>query len=123
VAVQPDCRRDSRNPLLCGLSIALWARTALGRDWSALSELKQGHELVTTGPYAVVRHPSYSGLLLMFAATAVLWEALAVLFLLLVTGIVLGLKLAREETLLAGEFPDRWPAYCARTRRVLPLVW
>jgi protein-S-isoprenylcysteine O-methyltransferase Ste14 len=87
-----------------GLSIALWARTALGRNWSALPELKQGHQLVTTGPYAVVRHPIYTGLLLMFAAIAVLWEAPAGLFLLLVAGIVLGL-LAREETLLAGEFP------------------
>jgi protein-S-isoprenylcysteine O-methyltransferase Ste14 len=39
--------------------------------------------------------------------------------------VVLGiqLKLSREETLLAGEFPDQWPAYRARTRRVLPLLW
>jgi protein-S-isoprenylcysteine O-methyltransferase Ste14 len=106
-----------------GLAIALWARTALGRNWSALPELKLGHELVTTGPYAVVRHPIYTGMLLMFTAVAVLWEAPAGLLLLVVAGIVLRVKLAREETLMAGEFPDQWPAYRARTRRLLPLVW
>ena len=64
-----------------------------------------------------------TGMLLMFTAVAVLWEAPAGLLLLVVAGIVLRVKLAREETLMAGEFPDQWPAYRARTRRLLPLVW
>jgi len=106
-----------------GLAIAVWARVTLGRNWSAIPELKQGHELVTGGPYAVVRHPIYTGLLLMFAGVAVLWATPAGLFLLLVVVIGIQLKLSREETLLAGEFPDQWPAYRARTRRVLPLIW
>lgn len=106
-----------------GLGVAVWARTCLGRNWSAIPELKTGHELVTRGPYAVVRHPIYTGLLLMFAAIAVLWATPAGLFLLLVVIAGIQLKLSREETLLAGEFPDQWPAYRARTRRVVPLVW
>jgi protein-S-isoprenylcysteine O-methyltransferase Ste14 len=99
------------------------ARVTLGRNWSAIPELKQGHELVTGGPYAIVRHPIYTGLLLMFAAVALLWATWAGLFLLLVVVLGIQLKLSREETLLAGEFPDQWPAYRARTRRVLPLLW
>jgi protein-S-isoprenylcysteine O-methyltransferase Ste14 len=106
-----------------GLAVAVWARVTLGRNWSAIPELKQGHELVTRGPYAVVRHPIYTGLLLMFAAVAVLWATPAGLFLLLIVLVGIQLKLSREETLLAGEFPHQWPGYRARTRRVLPLIW
>lgn len=106
-----------------GLAIAIWARVTLGRNWSAIPELKQGHELVIRGPYAVVRHPIYTGLLLMFAAVAVLWATPAGLFLLLMVVVGIQLKLSREESLLAGEFPDQWSAYRARTRRVLPLLW
>jgi protein-S-isoprenylcysteine O-methyltransferase Ste14 len=106
-----------------GLAVAVWARVTLGRNWSAIPELKQGHELVTRGPYAAVRHPIYTGLLLMFAAVAALWATPAGLFLLLVVAVGIQLKLSREETLLAGEFPDQWPAYHARTKRVLPLIW
>jgi protein-S-isoprenylcysteine O-methyltransferase Ste14 len=106
-----------------GLAVALWARTSLGRNWSAIPELKQGHELVTHGPYAVVRHPIYTGLLSMFAGIALLWDTPAGLLLLLVAAIGIQLKLSREEKLLAGEFPEQWPAYQARTKRVLPLLW
>jgi protein-S-isoprenylcysteine O-methyltransferase Ste14 len=106
-----------------GLSVAVWARVCLGRNWSAIPELKQGHELVTHGPYAFVRHPIYTGLLLMFAAIAVLSGTAAGFSLLLVVVVGVQLKLTREETLLASEFPDQWPPYRARTKRVLPLIW
>lgn len=106
-----------------GLAVAVWARACLGRNWSAIPELKQGHQLVTRGPYAYVRHPIYTGLLLMFAAITVQWATLAGFFLLLVAVVGVHFKLTREETLLAGEFPDQWPAYRARTKRVMPLLW
>jgi protein-S-isoprenylcysteine O-methyltransferase Ste14 len=50
---------------LAGLAVMLWARVVLGRNWSADVVLKEGHELVTRGPYRWVRHPIYSGLLLL----------------------------------------------------------
>jgi protein-S-isoprenylcysteine O-methyltransferase Ste14 len=106
-----------------GLAVAIWARACLGRNWSAIPELKEGHELVTRGPYAFVRHPIYTGLLLMFAAIAVLWATPGGFFLLLVVVVGVHLKLTREETLLASEFPDEWPHYRATTKRVLPLLW
>lgn len=106
-----------------GLAVAVWARACLGRNWSAIPELKQGHELVTRGPYAFVRHPIYTGLLLMFAGIAVQWATVAGFLLLFVVVVGVHLKLTREETLLASEFPDQWPAYRARTKRVVPLLW
>jgi protein-S-isoprenylcysteine O-methyltransferase Ste14 len=106
-----------------GLAICIWARIILGRNWSSIPELKRDHELVTGGPYEVVRHPIYTGLLLMFTGVAVLWATPASFIVLLLIPIAIQLKLAREETLLAGQFPDTWPAYRARTRRVIPLLW
>lgn len=54
-----------------GAAVAVWARLSLGTNWSAQVTIKQQHELVRTGPYAVVRHPIYSGLLLMVLGTAI----------------------------------------------------
>ncbi len=54
-----------------GAAVAVWARLSLGTNWSARVTIKEQHELVRTGPYALVRHPIYSGLLLMVLGTAV----------------------------------------------------
>src|SRR5262249_36216876 len=56
---------------LAGLCVMLWARVGLGRNWSGGVNLKQDHELVTRGPYRFVRHPIYSGLLLMALGWAI----------------------------------------------------
>ena len=55
-----------------GLAFAVWARVHLGRNWSGSVTVKEGHELIRTGPYAYVRHPIYTGLI-----TAVLGTAIA----------------------------------------------
>src|SRR5450756_5745 len=64
---------DSLAVAICalGLLVCIWSRKALGNDWSRDVELKQGHKLVERGPYALVRHPIYSGHLLMGLGTAV----------------------------------------------------
>ena len=54
-----------------GLVFAIWARVILGRNWSGVITLKEGHELIERGPYRVVRHPIYTGILAMFAGTAI----------------------------------------------------
>ncbi|HWQ90432.1 MAG TPA: isoprenylcysteine carboxylmethyltransferase family protein, partial [Clostridia bacterium] len=57
---------------LAGVCIAIWARATLGDNWSARVTLKENHELVQRGPYRLVRHPIYSGLLLLILGTAIL---------------------------------------------------
>ena len=52
-----------------GIGIAIWGRTYLGRNWGPPMSLREGHELVTTGPYAFVRHPIYTGILLAILGT------------------------------------------------------
>ncbi|MBO0695837.1 MAG: isoprenylcysteine carboxylmethyltransferase family protein, partial [Verrucomicrobia bacterium] len=56
---------------VCGLVFAIWARVILGRNWSGVVTLKEGHELIERGPYRIVRHPIYTGILGMFAGTAI----------------------------------------------------
>ncbi|HZW73344.1 MAG TPA: isoprenylcysteine carboxylmethyltransferase family protein, partial [Caldimonas sp.] len=53
-----------------GFAFTVWARVHLGANWSGIVTVKRDHTLVTTGPYAIVRHPIYTGLLLAFAGTA-----------------------------------------------------
>src|SRR5205814_454786 len=55
-----------------GLAFCIWARTILGRNWSGAVTLKEDHELIERGPYRLVRHPIYTGLLVMYLATAIL---------------------------------------------------
>ena len=57
--------------MVVGLLFAVWAREHLGSNWSRSVTIKQGHELITTGPYAVVRHPIYTGILAGFLGTAI----------------------------------------------------
>src|SRR5580693_8242487 len=56
---------------IAGLLFAVWAREHLGSNWSRSVTIKQGHELITTGPYAVVRHPIYTGILTGFLGMAI----------------------------------------------------
>ena len=105
-----------------GLMVSIWSRMALGSEWSRDVELKQGHKLVERGPYALVRHPIYTGHLLMGLGTAVgsgLLVAFAGLALFLVG---FWIKLRQEERLLVRSFPVEYPAYRARVRAMVPYV-
>ncbi len=107
----------------CGLLLMLWSRVILGSNWSASVTFKQDHELIQRGPYAVVRHPIYSGLLLLFLGEAI-WYGSASFFLVLVfVAIGFSLKAKDEEKLLTQHFPDAYPAYKARTKALIPFVW
>ena len=102
-----------------GLVIALWARTVLGRNWSAFVVFKERHELIERGPYRVVRHPIYTGVLLMLLGTATLWGRLAGLILIGGAFAGLSLKAWHEERLLTKHFPAAYVTYRARVRAAL----
>ncbi len=105
---------------LAGLAIALWSRLTLGRNWSAVVAIKDEHELVTRGPYAVIRHPIYTALILFFLATTLAVRApFSILGLALVI-LSCWIKLRGEEEMMSEAFPDDYPAYMARTKRLVP---
>ncbi len=107
--------------LLCavGLSIAIWARAVLGRNWSSIVALKEQQELVDRGPYAYVRHPIYTGVLLMLLASFVLWGRAGGVLWFGVVAIGVALKARAEERLLTEHFPDLYPRYRVRVKAAI----
>lgn len=107
---------------ICGAALAVWARIFLGRNWSATVTIKQGHEIIRQGPYALVRHPIYSGFLLAVLGTAI---AIGELRGLLALGLVfLGfwMKLQTEEAFLEQEFGEQYLQYRQETKALIPFV-
>ena len=107
---------------VAGLGFALWARVTLGRNWSGVVTLKEGHELVQRGPYRFVRHPIYTGVLIMFFATALVQSHLAGFVGVLLMFASFWIKLDREETLMLRQFPERYAAYQKGVKRIIPFV-
>jgi protein-S-isoprenylcysteine O-methyltransferase Ste14 len=108
---------------ILGLSLAIWSRNTLGRNWSSLVVLKQGHELVDRGPYRFVRHPIYSAILLMGVGTAVAFGRLGCWIGILPLFWGFWLKLRQEEALMTRQFPAEYPAYMKRVKALVPFVF
>lgn len=105
-----------------GLLFAVWARLHLGRNWSGSVTIKQEHDLVTSGPYALVRHPIYTGLLLaLLGSTLALGDWRAVLAFALASG-ALWRKLRVEEDWMRQQFGDAYQAYSRRAAALIPFV-
>ncbi len=110
--------------ILCaaGIGLAVWARVYLGRNWGMPMSLRQGHELVTTGPYRFIRHPIYSGILLA-ALGSVLASTAWWLFLFLAYGGYFFYSVGVEEKMMMEQFPDQYPAYKTKTKRLIPFIY
>ncbi len=105
-----------------GLFIGLWSRWTLGGNWSSAVTFKQGHELIKTGPYRLVRHPIYTGILLMCLGTGIeigqfrCWLGLPIIF------ASFWIKLRQEESLLMRRMPDEYPAYRNSVKALVPFL-
>jgi protein-S-isoprenylcysteine O-methyltransferase Ste14 len=107
--------------LVVSTCFTVWARVRLGRMWSASpNTLQEGHELRTDGPYAVTRHPIYTGLLGMLAGTALLDGFGGALVLLAVGAAVVATRVPIEERLMSETFPDEYARYRRRVPALLP---
>ncbi len=105
-----------------GLLFTVWARLHLGKNWSGTVTIKQGHELITGGPYALVRHPIYTGLLLAFLGSALaLGDWRGVLAFALAAG-ALWRKLWVEELWMRQQFGDAYLTYSQRVAALVPFV-
>lgn len=103
-----------------GLGLALASRAYLGRNWSGTVTVKQGHELVRGGPYRLVRHPIYTGMLLAFLGTAAArGDGRGLAAVLLATASFL-LKTRVEERFMIEQFPREYPSYRAQTPALVP---
>lgn len=84
--------------------------------------MKEEHELVTTGPYASVRHPIDTGVMLAGLGSALTGSIFGIGLCILIC-IVSGSRMGKEERIMLALFPDDYPAYQARTKRLVPFVW
>ena len=106
---------------LAGLGLAVWARIYLGRNWGMPMTQKAEPELVTDGPYRVVRHPIYTGILLALFGTA-LATNLYWLVIVACVGAYFVYSARVEERNLIGTFPTQYPRYRATTKMLIPFV-
>ncbi|HEY6346888.1 MAG TPA: isoprenylcysteine carboxylmethyltransferase family protein [Bryobacteraceae bacterium] len=106
---------------IAGFGLAVWARLYLGRNWGMPMSLKEGHELVMTGPYRYVRHPIYTGMLLAILGSALVNGPIWVVFF---AGMaVYCVYSARtEESLMQQQFPEQYALYKRRTKAIVPFL-
>ena len=105
-----------------GLGFAVWARVYLGRNWSGTVTIKQDHELIRGGPYGLVRHPIYSGILFALLGTAIAigeWRGLLA-FAAIAVGFLL--KIRTEEHFMSEIFGEQYARYRTEVPSLIPFV-
>jgi protein-S-isoprenylcysteine O-methyltransferase Ste14 len=108
--------------LLVGLGITVWARRELGRNWSGIVTLKEGHELVTGGPYRFVRHPIYTGLLLGMLGSALVRAQWGGLLGVVLATVSFWRKLTFEERFMREQFGAAYDDYSKRVAALVPFL-
>jgi protein-S-isoprenylcysteine O-methyltransferase Ste14 len=103
-----------------GVAVAFWARWHLGANWSGTVTLKEGHELIRTGPYGTIRHPIYTGILLALFGTAVAAGEVRGLLAVAMAWVSFYCKARREESFLTQEFGEKFGAHAKQTGMFLP---
>jgi protein-S-isoprenylcysteine O-methyltransferase Ste14 len=118
-------------PVIAGLAITvagaglrLWAIVTLGRFFRFVVAIQPGHRVVDRGPYRLIRHPSYTGLLVGVMGVGLAlddWVALAAISVLSLAGLLV--RIRAEERALLGALGAEYADYMARTSRLIPRVW
>jgi len=105
---------------LAGVALAIWSRVHLGIQWSADVTIREGHRLIASGPYALIRHPIYTGILTAMLGTAMIAGAARGFLAVLLAGIGFGWKAKKEERFLEQEFGPAYEEHRRRTGFFLP---
>jgi protein-S-isoprenylcysteine O-methyltransferase Ste14 len=106
-----------------GVAFAIWARVHIGSYWSATVALKADHQLIRSGPYARIRHPIYTGVLLAIAGSAVASDTYGGLLAVAIYTVGFWVKARKEEALLAGEFGPAFEEHRRQTGFLLPRLF
>lgn len=109
---------------VAGIALRLWAIFVLGRFFRCVVVIQTGHQLVDSGPYRVLRHPSYTGLLGGVLGLALMlgdWSSLGVAFVLALAGLLV--RIRAEERALVDGLGQQYADYMTRTWRLVPGVW
>ena len=108
---------------IAGCLFAIWARITLGSNWSGRATVKEGHELIVSGPYALARHPIYTGLLAGALGTGLAIGKMRCILGFILIALALIVKMSQEERLMLQTFPDAYTAYRRRVKALIPGVF
>lgn len=111
--------------MICGLGVALaiWARVVLGDNWGMPMTQVASPRLVTNGPYAYVRHPIYTGMLVGMIGTVIATSPAMLMGWPLLAFIYFVISAFREERDMLKAFPEKYGEYMSHTRRLVPFLW
>jgi len=107
---------------LSGLCFSAWARKYLGKNWSQAVTIKDDHQLITDGPYTIVRHPIYTGLLLGFIGTSIAVGELRGLIADVLVFSLLLFKLKLEDKWLLEQFGESYKIYYQKVSAFIPFI-
>lgn len=108
---------------IAGLLFAVWAREHLGRNWSRSVTIKQDHELITSGPYSMVRHPIYTGILTGFLGMAIAISQVRGFLVLALIFLAFWIKLRMEEKWMHSQFGQTYATYAGQTAALVPYLF
>ncbi|HEX4227964.1 MAG TPA: isoprenylcysteine carboxylmethyltransferase family protein [Bryobacteraceae bacterium] len=106
-----------------GIAFAVWARFFLGGNWSAMVTVKENHELIRSGPYAIVRHPIYSGVSLAALGTAIALGEVRGFVAVALLIIAWRWKWGKEESFMSQQFGEQYAEYKRHVRALIPGIW
>jgi protein-S-isoprenylcysteine O-methyltransferase Ste14 len=107
---------------LLGFAVTYWARWTLGRNWSSNVTVKVAHELVRTGPYRVVRHPIYTGLMVATGGTAMTLNQCRGVVAFVLVWISFTIKRMKEEEFMRQTFGAQYDEYARTTGAIFPTL-
>jgi protein-S-isoprenylcysteine O-methyltransferase Ste14 len=107
---------------VAGLLFSVWARFVLGRNWSGTVTIKQNHELIQRGPYQIVRHPIYTGILMALLGTAFVYGITRCFVGIPIVAVGFWLKLQIEEQFMLQQFGAQYADYRQQVRALIPFV-
>lgn len=108
---------------IVGLLFAVWGRLHLGKYWSGIITLKEGHKLIRTGPYRMVRHPLYMGFLLGALGSAITAHSIDAFVGFGIMLVAYLAKIRREEALLTQQFGDEYATFKREVKTLIPYVF
>jgi protein-S-isoprenylcysteine O-methyltransferase Ste14 len=105
---------------LASLALLTWTQVELGKQWSAQLQLREEHDLVTSGPYSLVRHPMYTAVFALGTALALVSANWAFVLITLAAVAGLSARVPREEQMMIEQFGGQYLEYMKKTGRFLP---